>query len=345
MRETLRFVTARPSKRNPKRWYWQRPGYPLVRLPDDPAARYGRVHQLNAEADAKKPSEAAESTVDWFIEKYRQSDRFKGLAPKTQKIYERWLDQFSAWWGKLHPAAITRRVVVDLADSLETPAHAIACLSSIMEIARYYGLKVDNPCHKLRLKRPKARDQYWLPKDEDAFLAACDDPKLRLTFFLLLYTAQRPTDVLAFTWNQVGEWIKLRQEKTRALVDFPVHKRLREELTRAPRDGVMVAFWRGSAASRYQRFREAFRETCTRAGLDHLQARDLRRTAVVRLSEAGATVPEIAALTGHTIQRTQEIIDTYYVRTREMAQNAITKWERSERKKSNAISAKSNSGK
>lgn len=346
MRETLKYVTARPSKRNAKRWYWQRPGHDLVRLPDDPAARYGAVKRLNDAADNAKPSGAPEASVDWFITKYRATDRFRNMVGKSQAIYERWLSQYSEDWGKLHISAITRKVVVDLVESIPSKSnrsHAVACLSGIIEIARYHGLKLDNPTHRLRLTRNKPREQYWLPADEEKFLAACNDPRLRLSFFLLLYTAQRPVDVLAFTWNQVGEWIKLRQEKTRALVDFPVHKTLRAELAAAPRDGVLVAPWRGSALYRYEQFREAFRAACVSAGLGHLQARDLRRTAVVRLSEAGASVPEIAALTGHSIQRTQQIIDTYYVRTREMAQNAIRKWERSDAKKANVKKIKSNS--
>lgn len=337
MRENLRYVTARPSARNPKRWYWQRPGHALVRLPDDPAARYGMVMRLNAEADTARPVQAAETSVDWFIEKYRASDRFRQLGPKSQKIYERWLSQFSDDWGRLHIAAITRRVVVDLVESIESRSnrsHAVACLSGIIEIARYYGIKVDNPTHRLRLTRNKPREQYWLPGDELKFLDACATlaPEvaipLRRSFFLLLYTAQRPTDMLAMPWP-TGDWIKLRQEKTRALVDFPIHRNLRNELQGAARDGILVAGWKGSALYRYQQFRVAFRECCRIAGLTHLQARDLRRTAVVRLAEAGATVPEIAALTGHSIARTQQIIDTYYVRTRQMAQNAITKWEQS----------------
>lgn len=334
MRETLKYVTARPSKRNAKRWYWQRPGYDLVRLPDDPAARYGMIQRLNAEADSAKPSEASESTVAWFIDKYKASEKFTGLRAKTQKIYLRWLDQYSADWGKLHVTALTRRVVVDLVDGIESKSnrsHAVACLSGIIEIARYYGLKADNPTHRLKLTRNKAREQYWLPEDERRFLEACDDPRLRRTFFLLLYTAQRPVDVLSMPWP-TGDWIKLRQEKTRALVDFPIHRNLKAELSSGERTGILVAGWSGSTLYRYEQFREAFRACCTKAGLTHLQARDLRRTAVVRLSEAGASVPEIAALTGHSIQRTQQIIDTYYVRTREMAQNAIRKWEQSGQK-------------
>ena len=64
------------------------------------------------------------------------------------------------------------------------------------------------------------------------------------------------------------------------------------------------------------------------AELEHLQARDLRRTAAVRLAEAGATVPEIAAVTGHSIDRTERIMEVYVPRTRAMAVAAIEKLER-----------------
>ena len=63
-----------------------------------------------------------------------------------------------------------------------------------------------------------------------------------------------------------------------------------------------------------------------------LQPRDLRRTAVVRLAEAGCTVPEVSSITGHTIEQTQKILETYLPRTFEMARNAIDKWERKGRK-------------
>ena len=53
---------------------------------------------------------------------------------------------------------------------------------------------------------------------------------------------------------------------------------------------------------------------------------------MVCLAEAGSTVPEVAAITGHTVDQTQKILETYLPRTFEMAQNAIDKWERKGRK-------------
>ncbi len=74
-----------------------------------------------------------------------------------------------------------------------------------------------------------------------------------------------------------------------------------------------------------------FRKVCGVAGIgSELQARDLRRTAAVRLGEAGCTPIEIAAITGHSIERTRKILETYVPRTEPMGRNAVAKWERNE---------------
>ncbi len=74
-------------------------------------------------------------------------------------------------------------------------------------------------------------------------------------------------------------------------------------------------------------FRHEFRRIANIAGLSELQFLDLRRTAVVRLAEAGCTVPEIAAITGHQLDRTARILETYLPRNGTMAEAAIRKLE------------------
>jgi len=59
----------------------------------------------------------------------------------------------------------------------------------------------------------------------------------------------------------------------------------------------------------------------------HLNRQDLRRTAVVRLAEADCTVPQIAALTGHSLKQVEGIMEMYFVRTYEMGAAAIAKLE------------------
>lgn len=47
-----RYVTKRANKAGVTRWYWQRPGFPLARLPDDPTARERMAGTFNNSADS-----------------------------------------------------------------------------------------------------------------------------------------------------------------------------------------------------------------------------------------------------------------------------------------------------
>jgi integrase len=75
-------------------------------------------------------------------------------------------------------------------------------------------------------------------------------------------------------------------------------------------------------------WQRAFATIRGKAGRDHLQARDLRRTFVVNAARAGATVPQIAASTGHSIDHTQAIFENYLPRDVHMARAGIIKMER-----------------
>ena len=56
--------------------------------------------------------------------------------------------------------------------------------------------------------------------------------------------------------------------------------------------------------------------------------RDLRRTAVVRLARAGCTIPELAAITGHTLASVHRILESYLPPDKVVATNAIKKLQR-----------------
>ena len=86
---------------------------------------------------------------------------------------------------------------------------------------------------------------------------------------------------------------------------------------------ISIVTYRGRPV-KYVRFNERFRRTCERAGID-AQARDLRRTAMLRMAEAGATVPQIASVSGHSIEATQRILETYLPRNRDLAEIAIAR--------------------
>jgi integrase len=62
-------------------------------------------------------------------------------------------------------------------------------------------------------------------------------------------------------------------------------------------------------------FRTSWDKTFKRAGLgdDDLHFHDLRGAAVTRLALSGCTVPEIAAITGHSPRDVEAILDAHYL--------------------------------
>ena len=331
--EKLKYVTRRRNKRG-DRWYWQRKGFPLMRLPDNPIKRFAQAHKLNEQAERAASIETAdEGTIGWLIERYRASDRFQDKASETQRIYERWLNKFNDMWGDFPPRTLTRRVVVTFAEGIESRAsrvQAVAVLYNLLDLARYYGLVDTNTAAEMRLSKPEPRQQRWELDDVDKFLAVCERPSLRIAFYLLLYTAQRPGDVVNLKWSAYnGKTIRLRQQKTGKPIEVRCHHKLRAALdeAKAKRRGVNIVARENGAAISRDWLTEMVRRTCKKAGLDHLQGRDLRRTAIVLLGEAECHDYQIAAVSGHSIEKTRQILETYLPRTSKMADAAIRKWE------------------
>ena len=304
MHVKLRYVERRVDRSGAERWYWHRRGHKLARLPDNPIERMAMAERLNAAADNLAPAELARGSIGWVIQRYRDSDEYRDLSPGTVKYYKRFLREIEALGPALPFASFTRRAVVDFIESYPKAfqrRQSAAVLKNLFKLARYHGVVATDETAGLRLKTSRPRDRIWTDDEVARWIevAGAEDPHMTTAFLLLQFTAQRPTDVLRMTWPQYsGSAIRLRQQKTGALLDIPVHPVLRDHLDGLTRSGsslTIVAF-RGRPV-KYLRFNERFRRVAERAGID-AQARDLRRTAMLRMAEAGATVPQIASVSG-----------------------------------------------
>jgi integrase len=345
MNERLRYVTVRRNAKGKLRWYWQRPHHRLTRLPDDPVERFALVKRLNNAADAVIPVELERDTIGWVIERYRSGNEYRRLSAASIKAYKRFLRDIENLGRTLPFTSFTRRAVVDFVDSYPKTHQrrtVATVLKNLFAVARYHGIVSNNEATALRLEMSRPRDRIWTDDEVARWIetASIEDPHMRTAFLLLQYTAQRPLDVLKITWPQYsGSAIRLRQQKTKALLDVPVHPVLRDHLDGLARSGLsltIVAF-HGRPVS-YALFNRRFRRIAQRAGIEGAQARDLRRTAMLRCAEAGATVPMIASVSGHSIEATQRILETYLPRNFALAEIAITKLtEYKQRKESNAL--------
>lgn len=338
---SVRYVTKRANKAVRTRWYWQRPGFPLTRLPDDHVKRYAEAERLNAWADRQRTrGPRAEDSVAALVKLYEQSDRYRDLAAGTRTYYSRKLRDVLQVWADLPAKEIDRRAALEFVESYPTAGErrkTRAVLLSLFDVATYRGWMDSNPAHGIRLKTPPKRQQVWSEEDLRAWteaLGAMDWPAwkgeaIRLYMTLCRYTAQRPGDVAAMQWAQYrGDTIRLRQQKTGKLVDVPCHRDLKSALDAIERRSLHAMFtWPTGEPLPDHRLRQWEREVRDAAGLSHLQVRDLRRTAMVRMAEAGAGIHEISAVSGHSIESTKTILETYLPRSAEMARAAVRQWE------------------
>lgn len=333
--------------------YWHEPAardraqWPALRLSDDKAVALLECERRNAELDrwrcglGEAPGEAgrhAKGSLGRVVEDYRQSEAWRQLAPRTRQDYAQHLDALAAQFGPLPIAGWTRPALLRYRASLKPGRQAnyrLAVLRIVLARAYDAGLLPENPGRAVKGYKLKARDAYWRPADEATFLGQATEP-MRLALMLGLYTGQREADVLAMRWTDLEDgWLTITQRKTGRRVSIPVAQALAVELERARQEqiarrrlGIVILIGERGHPFTGSGFNSTFGRTIRKAGLQGLTFMDLRRTAVVRLAEAGCTVPEIASITGHAIAETQRIIDTYWAATRIQARAAITKLDR-----------------
>ncbi len=147
---------------------------------------------------------------------------------------------------------------------------------------------------------------------------------------LALWRGQRQGDLLRLTWKSYnGRTINLRQSKSGGKrVSIPVGETLRRLLDglekRSPR---ILVNSRGRPWTE-DGFRSSFSQACVDAGIVNLHFHDLRGTAVTRLALSGCSVPEIAAITGHSLKDVEALLDAHYLGGRvELAEQAALKLE------------------
>ncbi|MEJ2457464.1 MAG: tyrosine-type recombinase/integrase, partial [Novosphingobium sp.] len=262
---------------------------------------------------------------------YQDSAAFADLAERTRKDYRRLLKVIDAEFGDFPVAALedrrTRGEFLAWRERLAVKSrrqadYAFAVLARTLSWAYDRGLAPINPCERPgRLYRAARPENVWSDADEKAFHAKAP-AHLRLALTLALWTGQRQGDLLRLKWAAFdGKTIRLRQRKTRVSVAIPVGAPLKAALdaamARYKREGTplpptILATERGTAWTE-SGFRASWRKACIKAGVSGVTFHDLRGTAVTRLAVAGATVPEIAAITGHSLKEVGTILDAHYM--------------------------------
>ena len=325
MRPPFRYVQSFVDKKTGAVFhYFRRQGYKRVRLPGLPGSREFIAAYQNALDQPQMPVGAKRTragTVNAAIVGYYNSTMYFGsLAPGTQAMRRAILERFRADHGDKPIAELPPKFITLTLNKLRP---SVACnwfkaIRHLMQYAVAADLCKIDPTQGLKLPKVKSKGIYTWNETEIATyeLAWPIGSKARLAFMLLLFTAQRRSDVIRMGRQHIRNGVlQVRQAKTGAVLDVPVHPDLRAiiEATRAS----ILTFLTTKTGKPYSGndFSEQFR-TCSAHGL--------RKAACRRLAEAGCSANEIAAISGHAtlseVQRYTKAADQA-----RMARNAMAR--------------------
>lgn len=367
----IRYLTTRPRLNGTVRHYWQpssdlvAAGWKVQPLSDDPAQARIEAERYNADLDCWReklgglPIDTKEGSIEALIENYKNSRRWKILAPKTRISYEYNFRIINKWCGDSPASAMTPKLVQKFYESRQekTPAKA-AGVVRVLRLLLQHGIREDmfslNAAARPGIRNKAKKGTPWSAEAVAFFMKAADEQgyfSIGTAVKLNEWLGQRKGDIITTPLTAYkGGCLHLKQHKTGAEVVLPVDSvpelkaRLDAQLEHNKKAAipsiVLITGTDGQPYSEYWfthvfakiRDKAAEKITAEAAGrgeelqaghplynFDTLIFKDLRHTAVTRLAEAGCPTPMIASITGHSFRTCEEIVDRYNIRTTKMA--------------------------
>jgi integrase len=248
------------------------------------------------------------------------------MKPRTRRVYrnrvEQLCDQKDAngnAYGDKSAATLQRehvtKMMAALAGKPESANLLRKVLRAMMQHAVDAGIRVDDPTRDVKAIKSKGSGAHSWSETEIAQFETHHPigTRPRLAMALLLYTGQRRGDVVGMGCQHVGrhvgedgiarDMISVRQEKTGAALDIPLHSDLAAIIAATQSEHLTYLTTQFGKPFTSAGFGNWFREQCDAAGLSHCSAHGLRKAAARRLAEAGCSAHEIAAITGHASLR------------------------------------------
>lgn len=307
-KKTFRNASAFTDKSGKVRWRYRRKHAKAIYLPGS----YGSAEFTAAyeAAVANRPLHQSQKTlpgtIDALVRGYLASSDYQLLADNTRRTYGYHLERFRRANGNKSARLLTPENLRDKLDKLAgTPASANIFLK-VMRALCAYGvdrkLLPSNPAASVkRLKDRTDGIHTW--SDEQIARFEKRHPvgtKANLAMRLLLYTAQRRSDVVRLgRQHEKGGSIRMRQQKTGAWLVLPIVQELRDALDRSPTGALTYLETDFGKPFSLAGFGNWFRDRCNEAGLKECSAHGLRKAAARRMAEAGKSAHEIMSITGH----------------------------------------------
>ena len=304
---------------------WRGRGAPRLTSKPGTAAFIDELQRAQASRTKIDPT-----TVRGLTLKFRTSETWNKLAPKTKAEWGRWLDRIAEHFDSTHLSTLCREnadprltgraaigaFLKKYEDRPRTRDMALQVFSRLCSYAVEEFLLSKNPCLGFRrIYQADRSERIWTEEDFTKLKGAASR-ELFWAARLAALTGLRRGDLLKLPWSSViGNRIELATGKSRGRrkVVIPIGAELKTLLDEIPRRATTILTttegrpWASGFSASWQ-------TAMKRAGLSELHFHDLRGTAATRLFLAGFTVREIAETMGWAELQVERLIDTYVKR-------------------------------
>ncbi|WP_028880343.1 tyrosine-type recombinase/integrase [Terasakiella pusilla] len=333
MRRNLKYVTDRKRPGGYTDYYYRRNGQ-LQKIIGEPhsdefMANYARIH---ASFEDKKSK--IRGGFDHLCEEYMKSREFCQLKESSRRQYRLHIDRLRYLFEGVDIHEIDKSVIKDLingfSDRIGTANNFLRMLKTLFTFAVGMEYLSVSPANGIK---PYKGGEYqpWSDDEIELFLnAETTSKEMRRVLLFALYTGQRQGDLINMRWNDLSDGgVNVVQEKTGTKLWIPLHPVLEKIIPKISRDNVNILTSSTNRRWSPSNLRNTFRDMCRKAGVpSHKVFHGLRKSATVKLIEAGCTYDQVKAITGH---KTTSMVEHYGKGTNQkrLAKEAMDKFGKS----------------
>jgi integrase len=252
-------------------------------------------------------------SLDALCVSYYRSPEFRGLEASTQKVRRYIIERFRSEHGKKPVSRLGRAHIKDIIGAKANTPQAANNLLKVLRILLNHAVDIDmiasNPAIGVKRYRSHGEGFHaWTEAEAAQFEAAHPvGTTARLAFALALYTGQRVSDVVRMGFQHVkGDRIAVRQQKTDKALLIKMHPELVRVLASVPQDNLSFLLTERGVPFSPAGLSNWFGKRCREAGLRHCSAHGLRKLALTRRSNAGASTDMLKAFGGHATSKEVE---------------------------------------
>lgn len=262
-----------------------------------------KVYRYDRHAPKATTPRAPDSTAE-LIAAYQRSPERRSLAPSTKAGYALYLRPLLSL-GQIAATAWTRRDILTLRDAIATSRGNGAASGFIRAVSSLFTWALDRewiehtPVTRIKAL-PGGHLRAWTREEAETAEAQLP-PHLARVVILARYTGQRRGDLCSMGWSAYdGATIRLVQQKTSAPLVLPVPLPLKTRLDAWPRIATTILTDARGRPWKPVDLSKRLPLALLRIGLSNeLNVHGLRKLAAAQLADAGCSVHEIAAITGH----------------------------------------------